>query len=69
MIRARAEELAKEAFSRMDVDTDFNTTMMTPLDGLQNLESLKECGDMYKRLEKCVEPVLGNQEQGKQDNC
>ena len=34
MIGARSEELAKEAFSRMDVHLDLNMTMIRPLDGL-----------------------------------
>ena len=34
MIGARSEELAKEAFSRMDVQLDPNMTMMRPLDAL-----------------------------------
>ena len=42
MIGARSEELAKEAFSRMDVHLDLNKTMMRPLDGLQQVEYLKE---------------------------
>ena len=46
---ARSEELAKEAFSRMDVHPDLNMTMIRPLDGLQQVEYLKEFGDTYKR--------------------
>ena len=52
MIRARSEELAKEAFSRMDVHLDLNMTMIRPLDGLRQVEYLKVFGDIYKRLEK-----------------
>ena len=63
MIGARSEELAKEALSRMDVHLDLIITMIRPLDGLQQLEWLKEFGDIYKRLEKRLEPVLVNQEQ------
>ena len=50
MIGDRSEELAKEAFSRMDVHLDLNMTMIRPLEGLQQVEYLKEFGDMYKRL-------------------
>ena len=67
MIRARPEELAKEAFSRMDVHLDLNMTMIRPLDGLQQVEYLKEFVDIYKRLEKRLEPALVNQEQWKRD--
>ena len=67
MIGARSEELAKEAFSRMDVHLDLNMTMIRPLDGLQQVQYLKELGDIYKRLEKRLEPALVNQEQWKQD--
>ena len=67
MICARSEELAKEAFSRMDVHLDLNMTIMRPLDGLQQVEYLKEFGDIYKRPEKGLEPVLVNQEQWKRD--
>ena len=67
MIGSRSEELAKEAFSRMDVHLDLNMTMMRPLDGLRQVEYVKEFGDIYKRLEKRLEPVLVNQEQWKQD--
>ena len=67
MIGARSEELAKEAFSRMDVHLDLNMTMITPLDGLRQVEYLKEFGDIYKRLEKRLEPVPVNQEQWKRD--
>ena len=35
MIGARSQELAKEAFSRMDVHLELNMTMIRPLDGLQ----------------------------------
>ena len=67
MIGARSEELAKEAFSRMDVHLDLNMTMIRPLDGLRQVEYLKEFGDIYKRLEERLEPVLVNQEQWKRD--
>ena len=52
MIGARSEELAKEAFSRMDVHLDLNITTIRPLDRLQQVEYVKEFGDIYKRLEK-----------------
>ena len=67
MIGARSEELAKEAFSHMDVHLDRNMTMIRPLDGLPQVEYLKEFGDIYKCLEKHLEPVLVNQEQWKRD--
>ena len=67
MVGARSEELAKEAFSRMDVHLDSNMTMIRPLDGLRQVEYLKEFGDIYKRLEKHLQPVLINQEQWKRD--
>ena len=63
MIGSRSEELAKEAFSRMDVHVDLITTIIEPLDGLQQVEHLEESGDIYKRPEKSLEPVLVNQEQ------
>ena len=66
-IGARSEELAKKAFSRMDVHLDLNMTMIRPLDGLQQVEYLKDFGDIYKRREKCLEPILVNQEQWKRD--
>ena len=67
MIGARSRELAKEAFSRMDVHLDLNMIMIRPLDGLQQVEYLKEFRDIYKRLEKRLEPALVNQEQWKRD--
>ena len=67
MIGARCEELAKEAFSRMDVHLDLNMTMIRHLDGIPQVEYLKEFGDIYKRLETRLEPVLVNQEQWKRD--
>ena len=67
MIGARSEELAKEAFSRTDVHLDLNMTMIRPLDGLQQVEYLKEFGDIYKRPEKRLEPALVNQVQWKRD--
>ena len=51
----------------MDVHLDLNMTMIPPLDGLQQAEYLKEFGDIYKRLEKRLEPLLVNQEQWKRD--
>ena len=51
----------------MDVHLDLNMTMIRPLDGLRQVEYLKEFGDIYKRLEKHLEPVLVNQEQWKRD--
>ena len=65
MTGARFEKLAKEAFSRMDVHLGLNMTMIRPLDGLQQVEYLKEFGDIYKRLGKRLEPVLVNQGQWK----
>ena len=44
MIGARSEEPAKEAFSRMDVHLDLNMTMIRTLDGLEQVEYLKEFG-------------------------
>ena len=67
MIGARSEELANEAFSWMDVHLHLNMTMIRPLDGLRQVEYLKEFQDIYKRLEKHLEPVLVNQEQWKRD--
>ena len=60
---ARSEELANEAFSRMHVHLELNMTMIRPLVGLQQVEYLKEFGDIYKRPEKHLEPILVNQEQ------
>ena len=42
-------------------------TMIRPLDGLQQSEYLKDFGDIYKRLEKRLEPLLVNQDQWKRD--
>ena len=67
LIGARSEALAKEAFSRMDVHLDLNMTMIRPLDGLQQSEYLQEFGDIYRRLEKPLEPLLVNQDQWKRD--
>ena len=67
IIGARSEELASEAFSRMDVHLDLDMTMIKPLDGLQQVEYLEEFRDIYKRLEKRLEPALVNQEQWKRD--
>ena len=67
LIGARSEALAKEAFSRMDVHLDLKMTMIRPLDGLQQSEYLKEFGDIYKPLEKRLEPLLVNQDQWKRD--
>ena len=64
---ARFEELAKESLSCMDVHLDLNMTIIRPLDGLQQEEFLKEFGDIYKRLEKQLEPALVNQDQWKRD--
>ena len=46
MIGARSEELAKEAFSRIDVHLDLNMTMIRRLDELKRLVHLKEFGDI-----------------------
>ena len=67
MIGARCEELAKKAFCRIDVHLDLNMTMIAPLDELQQVEYVKEFGDIYKRLEKRSEPVPVNEEQWKRD--
>ena len=67
MIGARSEELAKGAFRRMDVHLDRNMTRIRLLDGLKQVEYLKEFGDIYKRREKRLEPVLVNQAQWKRD--
>ena len=44
MIGARSEELAKEAFSRMDVHLDLDMTMIRPLDGRKQFEYLRSLG-------------------------
>ena len=44
----------------MDVHLDLNMTMIHPPDGHQQAEYLKEVGDIYKRLEKRLEPLLVN---------
>ena len=67
MIRAKSEDLAKEASSRMDVHLDLNMTMIRPLDGLKQVEYLKEFGDISKRLKKRLEPLLVNQGRWKKD--
>ena len=67
MIGARSEELAKEAFSRMDVHLNLTMTMIRPLHGPRQVEYLKQFGDIYKLLEKRLEPVQVNQEQWKRD--
>ena len=51
----------------MDVHFDLNMTMIRPLDGLQQSEYLKEFKVIYPRLEKCLEPLLVNQDQWKRD--
>ena len=51
----------------MDVHLDLIMTMIRPLDGLRHLEYLKDFGDIYKRLEKRLEPLLVSQEQWKRD--
>ena len=67
IIDATYEELAKEAFSRMDLHLDLTMTMIRPLDELRQVDYLKEFGDIYKRPEKRLEPVLVTQEQWKRD--
>ena len=51
----------------MDVHLELNGTMIRSLDGLRQVEDLKEFGDIYKPLGKRMEPVLVNQEQWKRD--
>ena len=51
----------------MDVHLDLNVTMIRPLDRLQQAEYLKEFQNIYKRLEKRLEPLLVNQEQWQRD--
>ena len=41
--------------------------MIRHLDGLQQVEYLKEFGDIYKRLEKRLEPALVNWDQWTRD--
>ena len=64
LIGARSEALAKEAFSRMDVHLDLNMTMIRPLDGLQQSEYLQEFGDIYRRLEKRLNPSWSTKTSG-----
>ena len=49
----------------MDVHLDLNMTMIRPLDGLQQVQYLKEFEDIYERLQKRLEPALVNQGQWK----
>ena len=46
---------------------DRATTRIRPLDGLKEVQYLKEFGDIYKRLEKRLEPILVKQEQWTRD--
>ena len=46
---------------------DLKMTMIRPLDGIQQVEYLKESGDIHKRLQKRLEPAPVNQEQWKRD--
>ena len=54
-------------FSCVDGHLDLNMTMIRSLDGLQQVEDLKQFEDIYKRPEKRLEPVLVNQGQWKRD--
>ena len=67
MIGDRSEALAKEAFSRMDVHLDLNMTMRQAPYLLKQVEYLNKFGDIYKLLEKRLEPILVSQEQWKRD--
>ena len=49
----------------MDAHLDLNLTMIRSLDELYQVGYLKEFGDVYKRPEKRLEPVLVDQEQWK----
>ena len=66
-IGSRSEELAKEALSCMAVYPDLNMTMIRPVDALQQVEYLNLFGDIHKRLEKRLEPVLVNLEYWKRN--
>ena len=44
-----------------------NMTMIRPLDGVTQVQYLKEFGDIYERLEKRLKPVLVNLEQRKRE--
>ena len=48
MTGAKSEEVPKEAFTRMDVHLDLNMTIIRPVDGLGQVEHLKEFRDIYK---------------------
>ena len=63
----RSEVVALAAFSHTDEHLDLTMTMVRPLDGPQQVEHLKELGDIYKHLEKRLDPVLVKQEQWKRD--
>ena len=67
MIGARSEELAKGAFSRMNVHLDLNMTTSRPLDGLKQVEYLEEFGNIYKCLEKRPEPFWSTRNNGRMD--
>ena len=65
LIGAGSEALAKEAFSRMDVHLDLNMTMIRPLDGVQQVEYLKEFGDIYKRPRSASNPSWSTKNSGR----
>ena len=67
MMGASSEHLVNGAFSAMDVHLDLNMTMIRPKDGLQQVQFLREFGDIYERLEKRLEPALVNKDQWKGD--
>ena len=60
VIGASSNDLAKEGFSCMDIHLDLNMTVIRRLEGLRQVEYPKEFGDIYKRLEKRLKPVLVN---------
>ena len=49
----------------MDVHLDLSMTQMRPLDGLNNSEYPAEFGDIFKSLEKRLDPLLINEDQWK----
>ena len=53
----------------MDGHLDLNMNMIRPLDGLQQVEYLKDFGDIYKGLKKCLEncPRQPEEVEGSQD--
>ena len=65
IIGEKSQEIIVETFAPLDIQLDMSMTQIRPLDGLCHSEYLAEFGDVFKRLNKRLEPLWSTKTNGR----